>query len=151
MYSELLGMIRTNFDRDLLLSEIEALKQAIYEPSEGGVEKALSANVRASVAQAIRNDLKGGGDYENYLLGLEKALGDMEEVRLGLAVEPTEDFLSQIYDWISASVGKNHIIQIDIDNRILGGAKISYKGRYLDYSLAKILHADLASMNLRSS
>jgi F0F1-type ATP synthase delta subunit len=73
------------------------------------------------------------------LEALAKSLKSVNELELTLAVNPTEDFVSGCFAWVQKNVGEDVVLNIKKDPALVGGAKITYKGKYLDYSLARKL------------
>lgn len=144
MYSEITQTVKTADERDLMLSEIESLKSALFETKNGGIENALRANVRASVASFLRKGMEGK-NASGYLDGLIRELKGLEELKLILAIEPTENMIDTIYSWmISNSLG-NVILNIEVDKRIIAGAQISFRGKYFDGSLSDLVDSVLTS------
>lgn len=138
MYSDILATIMSTTDRDMLISEAEELKRAMFETKEGRLEQALKNEVRASVSGIIKNGIEKNG-AEKYLNGLIDELKKMDEVKIVLAIEPTESLIGLIYATINKGKNASFVLNLEIDKNILGGALISYKGKYFDGSLAKLI------------
>ena len=142
MYSDILVLVRTTFEREILLGELMALKDSLFEPKKGP-ENILKDEVRVSVANIIRSKLEKGEKLESYIDGLVSTLAGLIEVKFELPKEPTESQVNLIYDWLSSNVASGVIIAYSINPSVLGGATISHKGRYYDGSLRTILESTL--------
>lgn len=138
MYSEISQTVKTADERDLMLSEVESLKSALFETKNGGLENALRTNVRASVASLLRKGMEGQ-NATNYLDGLILELKSLEELKITLAIEPTENMVEAIYSWVINNSMGNVILNIEVDKRVIAGAQISYRGKYFDGSLAEVI------------
>jgi len=149
MYSDILSTIKTSLDRDILLAEVEILKSALFSPKKGGLEAALKMEIRAATALLIRSQIDKGVSLEVYLRELADAIHKLPEVKLTLSFEPSEAILSVIYNWLITNVAKLVVINVQIDTRVVGGAVISYNGKYYDGSLNKILEATLLANKQR--
>lgn len=137
-YSEIVDKLRTREDLELLKEEIQLLLVSIYQPGEGGFEKVLKRSVRSWVASSVLEGLlKTGLTQEKYLKGLEEKVAQLRELKLTLSFQPTEEFVDELNAWVIEHLGAGIILDIKVDQKILGGAIITYEGKYRDYSLAK--------------
>ncbi len=142
MYSNILDTVKTNLDREELLYEINQIKSALYESAKN-LEDVLKSKVRAFFADTVRQQIQEGADLEKYFSGLVKALNGLEEVKLEVALEPTHEEIEVISNWLNKSTGGKTLISFDVKPNILGGATVSFKGKYFDGSLLKILDKTL--------
>lgn len=86
---------------------------------------------------------------DSTLLELEKRKGDLanwkleiENLRvLGLTVanEPTRSNVLAYGAWIKKNIGQDVIMDITVDERLVAGAQITWKGRYQDYAYVQRL------------
>lgn len=64
---------------------------------------------------------------------------------LTFAFEPKEQTLTRMSEWFSLNTKTQILFDISVDSTIMGGAKISYNGKFLDYSIRpkvdELLHA----------
>lgn len=58
-------------------------------------------------------------------------------VRLTLAIKPTPGILDLIDEFFVKNIGTKVLIEWDVDEEIVAGAKIIYKGTYGNYSVSK--------------
>lgn len=142
MYSDILSCVKTSQDKAILLSEINTLLKSLFEPKKG-VEETLKSEVRAGIASVIRAKLAEGEDLEKYLSGLAQELESRQEVKLELAFEPTEKTLEHISAWLAANVGEHAIVSLAVNSALLGGAVVSFNGKYYDGSLCKVVEETL--------
>jgi len=143
MYSDILSLIKTTKERDVLLEEISALKASLFETKQGGIEEVLKEEVRSEIARVVRAKKQEGENMEKYLSKLEEAVKSLEEFKLELAFDPTEQTLEVVSNWISQNIGEGYLLDIKVNRSILGGAKLSFKGKYFDGSLIKIVDDSL--------
>ncbi len=133
MYSNIFSLIRTAQDRDILLSEIKAVKEVQFEPKTS-LESVFTSRLRASVAAIFRTKAEGGA-LDSYMTGLEAALASLNEVKMTLAREPSEEVVDAISTWLSKNMGENTIFSVTVNPQALGGALVSFQGKYYDGSL----------------
>lgn len=75
----------------------------------------------------------------DFLTEMISKIDGFEQVGLTVAVEPSEDLIREIFDWVQTEIHEDVILKIDINPQILGGTQITYKGKYLDLSLSSKL------------
>lgn len=141
MYSDILSLVTTTREREELLNELTSLKSALFDTKAGGLDHALSTEVRKSVAEKIRAGISKAKSAEDYINGLENELKALSEIKLSLATEPSENLLGVIFNWVYQNAGEGLLIDIEVDGSILGGAKVSYNGKYFDGSLVKSIES----------
>ncbi len=56
-------------------------------------------------------------------------------VPLTIAFEPKEQTLKALCDWFELNVNKQVIFDISVDKKMVGGANITYNGKFLDLSI----------------
>lgn len=139
MYSELFKLIRTKDDMYILYDELKQLASGLdYVPERfsevlGKVRKSISILIGG---QTLSMSLSGKRDY------IQGALNQLEKLKcvdLVLAKEPGLQLIENISDRIKGMVGENVVIDISVNKGILGGAILTFGGRYMNYSLASDL------------
>lgn len=73
------------------------------------------------------------------LADLKKQVAALPAISLTLAFTPGQETLNRISAWLKTNVAKDLLIDLMVDENIIGGAQIAYQGHYKDYSLAKKL------------
>ena len=141
MTSKLISAIRTRSEADELISEIELLKNSLYEDGEKSYRSTLENNVRYWVVSIINEEtLDKTKDIEKYLETLLEDISHLKEIKLTLAFEPRNSGINMFLEYLRENVDKDLILEIDHDPKILGGTIISYKGNYHDYSLVRVFN-----------
>jgi hypothetical protein len=131
MYSDLVAQIRTRQEADQLLLAVRQLKQGQYSQSE------------VQVPSVLTSGLESASDKQAWLAGLEQELTALPEVGLTLTVAPSESLLDSVATWIKTNLEPKAVVALKLDRQILGGAQISYQGKYADYSVRHALDAAL--------
>ncbi len=135
--TNILSKIATKKDLSLFKSEIEVLISSLYKYQEDGLENALNNDVRSWVAEEIRKNLKNKKEAEEYFKSIIKDTESIDFINITLAYEPSQSALGRISSWVKTNVGEKTLLDIEYDPNLLGGAKIAYKGKYLDATLKK--------------
>ncbi len=134
------GYIKTVEEKAEVKELLELLRQSMFKKE--GFAKALKANVPLKYSPLINLFIKrnvGKEGFEGSLEALGSYLNELNELNLTLAFEPSQEFLDNIYKWVTKNIGQDLILNISVDPKILGGTVISFGGYYLDYSLSKKL------------
>jgi hypothetical protein len=137
MLSDLLLLVRTKLEADLLCRELECLEEALFMTDTGGWNEILRTKVRLSVAEIISyefpQDIEG---RRKQLRELKESLLNLPVVNLTLAIEPTLDLVTELSNHLRDAVNAEIILDIQSDSLIVGGAVITFQGRFGDYSAA---------------
>lgn len=72
---------------------------------------------------------------KTFLLKMQDTVSKLPVLDLTIAFEPKEKTLQAITDWYSLTTKKQVLLNITIDPELIAGAKINFRGRYLDASL----------------
>lgn len=140
MYSKIFEIIQTKEDLNLLLDEIDLLKAGLYQAKIDSFESALNNSVRVSTASVIREELvESKSDPKKYLEGLQEFLKNVTEIKIQVAYEPTARGLSAIREWVAKNIAEFVVLDLYYNPNIVGGAAISFKGKYYDGTLSKKL------------
>jgi F0F1-type ATP synthase delta subunit len=59
------------------------------------------------------------------------------KVKLEIAFEPREEFILKIEEWFREKVKKRMILDIIVNPKVIGGARIEFQGKWKDFSLEK--------------
>lgn len=138
--------IRTIKEAEEFCSEASFVLNNIYNVGNNNVNQILSKHSSEKTAGIIKRILADNKVLPSDFASCEKILNEMIEqikkmkiVRLTLAIQPSDDLLDRISQWVNENLGKNNLIEIDKDEQILGGAILSIDGKYKDFSLKKSL------------
>ena len=134
------GFIKTVDEREEVKSLIQELRESLFKKE--GFGKTLKNKIPLKYSALLNSYIKSGvgkEGFEGSLNSLEEYLKNLKEINITLAFDPTERIIDNIYAWVAKNVGQDVIISLAIEPRILGGAVLSYKGLYFDYSLSKKL------------
>jgi len=107
--------------------EVENLLLMIDEKLDGG---------RPRFPDWVKEEVKDGPEGWGKL---KERLESLPVFSLTIAFEPTEEFRGKLANWIKENVEKKAVLDLKIDKEILGGAIISWQGKYRNYSLSEKL------------
>ena len=146
IFNDILGDIKTVGELDNFLAEIENVLASLFKVKNKSIEEILDKTAGKSTAGQIKklmaNNKINPSDYssvEKLLNNIKEAFKKIQILKISLAVDPSEEMIGHIFDWVKENLGKGIILDIDKDESILGGAIISFNGTYKDFSLRRAL------------
>ena len=71
---------------------------------------------------------------KDFLSKILKDVAAMETVTLTLPIEPAEKMLKAVVDWFMLNTAQQVLLEIVVSPGIVAGAKINFKGKYVDFS-----------------
>lgn len=72
---------------------------------------------------------------QEFLKKLKETIPVLPVVSLTIAFEPTDETLQKLAQWFLFTIKKNVLFDIQIDTTLIAGAKITYNGKFKDYSI----------------
>lgn len=134
-------------DRERLIDEIEMVKREIFAVNTTeSLEKALKnilPNSRATDFFVFlgrhMNNVYDGHIVEEILSSLRERAVDMEVVHLRLATEISRQEATELREILVHRLGKQILIDVQIEPSLLGGLKLEYGGVYRDFSLSALI------------
>jgi len=105
----------------------ERLKNKIDEKLRKEIGKLEKEKILPSSPEEQSSFFK---ELENFLLKIPK-------VKLEIAFEPSEEFISKVKEWFKEKIKKRVILDISVNPKIVGGARIEFQGKWRDFSLEK--------------
>lgn len=133
MYSDILTSIKTINDK----RELEiALRQAQPSFNQPGVDvvKVVDQFIPIKFAKKLNFETFKDTDPEKYFLGLLTEIDNLEIINLTIAIDPTQQLIDTICEWLGKNLSQAPIVDFLVDARIGAGVKIEYKGKYEDLS-----------------
>jgi F0F1-type ATP synthase delta subunit len=105
----------------------EKLRGKVSEDFKGFIEKLEKENV---ITRDVEKNRIFFENLKNYLLKIT-------QIKIEVAFKPSRRFIEKISLWLEKNFGEKIIVDLYFNPEIVGGAIIEYKGKYLNYSLAK--------------
>jgi len=143
---DILGYVKTLDQLEDFSLEIDTVLSSLFRVKNKNIEEILDKTVGKSTAECLRKLIVENKIDSSNFSSLEKLLNDLKEelkkvkvLKISLAINPSKEQIEHIFDWVRKNLGKGIILDIDKDESILGGAIISFNGRYKDFSLRRDL------------
>lgn len=141
LFQEFLNLIKTDSDKEVLVREIDISIDNVYKV-EKEAAKSLK-ELRANTLELLQKAKDKEAGYLGFLKSLRQIVLDLPGISLTVALSPTQDMIDEISEWLVNTLGKNVVISIKLKPEIIGGAEISYLGKYHSLTLDKILEEEL--------
>lgn len=138
--------LRTVQEADDFCSEIDTVLKNFYKVENKNLDEVLAKSAGTFTSNLIKKLLSDNkisptdtASCEKILTQTRDEVKKMKIVKITLAIDPSSVIISHISDWINQNLEANTLLDIDKDEKILGGAVISINGKYKDFSLRKSL------------
>jgi F0F1-type ATP synthase delta subunit len=89
----------------------------------------------------LRNNkipLSSNSALKDFIGKIQEKISSLPTVSLTLAFEPKEKTLKSLSDWFPLNINQQVLLDIKVDPEIIAGASISYKGKFLDFSVKPV-------------
>lgn len=139
----LLSYIMTSQQKNDLVSLLEEYTEDIFKRAARPTPKSLFEKKALEIIYFEIERLKIGEDpmqTESFLKKLLEETKAMPELKITIAISPTEELLVKLKEWAQKYYSNNLVFDIDINPEIIAGAIIiSEEGKYIKYSLSDML------------
>jgi hypothetical protein len=128
-----MSLVGTTEDVQGLVAEIETLLVAEYKVGpkrwnlSGLLEKILAAEGETSTSLAM---------VKSHLVNLKDKLQSLPVLTIEVAFSPSKEFIEEITSWVKENVGAEVVVSIIVSDGVVGGAVVTYGGKYGDFGLA---------------
>lgn len=137
MSSDSLRVIATVADQDEFLNQIDVLRDSLYN-KDIDVNMRLK-KIRIDFASAIEPEVENAVDKAKVLDDLRLAVKNMRVINMRVGFNYNQDFVRQLADWVKDNVGEDVVLEVEVNYVLIGGATISFDGKYRDYSVRSAL------------
>lgn len=145
IFSDIIHLIPTKYEADHFLIQLDAMVDSLFSIKSDiktKMKEVFPAEKRTAIealCQKNNIDIMNYVTFQRFLLDLKEYISHLPVIQITLAFEPKETTVQRISSWFSYHMKQTVLVNISTDRRILGGSIIAYNGKYLDYTLQKIL------------
>lgn len=133
MSSDSLRAIATVADQDEFLNLIDILRDSLYN-KDIDINMRLK-KIRIDFSQVLQKELENAVDKAKALDDLRLAVKTMRVINMRVGFNYDLDFVRRLAGWIKDNVGEDVVADIVASQGLIGGAVISFDGKYRDYSV----------------
>ena len=155
MYFDLITSLKTVNEVNDLSLELDTLGSALFKSEKMNLDDALSS-IRENSAKTIMEifsknklDLADKEVIQDFLRTLKNLMQKFKVIKLVLAFDPPLKTIDKIHNYIFENIGIGYILDIEVDETILGGSVVIFNGKYKDYTLRKSLDELFANKTLK--
>lgn len=141
---KILSVINTTEDLITLQNNIQELLKDLYHKNESDLSSLIDKLIPYQEAEIIKQDLvelkidmQDKESARSYFEKLLEELETAEKFSLNIAYEPSAASVKLFTEYAKDKFGPDTVIELSINPDLIAGAIITYKGKYLDYSLGK--------------
>ncbi len=139
--NDIVKTIKTQKQLDDFTHLLDILGASLYKNTDA-FEKALTKD-KSTTAQLLVSELSkpevvnSPQQKQRLLDDLGAELKTLKTVHLTIAIPVSEDIVRLVSSWAEKKLKGNYLFDIQYDPTIIGGAQISFEGRYMDDSLIR--------------
>lgn len=136
MAKNLLDSIFTKSDANVLENELEKILSYLFK--EGSIDDKIKKTVRIGTYEFLKSDFPEFKDrkaIKNFLESTREKLRKLRIINMTIAFEPTASLIEKIGKWVKENIGEDVVFDLSVDKSIIGGAEISFNGKYKEYIL----------------
>jgi|GEM_PF-1730495 len=141
--ADIASTVRTKQEADICIDDVDHLLTAYYQTDTKDIENVLRNKISAKNAQLFMSILSEyGGDhtlFQAFLEKLHQQISSFSVFQLTIAFDPNDSTLDVLSLWVKTNISPLTVLDVVCNPHILGGAIISYKGIYKDFSLKRKL------------
>ena len=152
--SDILEIIHTRDEAKEFLKSLDELLQELYKQSvdiEAILNNSFSHEKKEKILKLLPKysiDVASSQQLQKFFAELKVTMQQIPVVTLTIAFDPKTSFIKILSSWITMHLKIQAFIDVSVNTQVVGGAIITYKGKYKDYTLKKVLHDKLASGQL---
>ena len=125
----------TKEEQVLTLKKIEDLENLLYKDPETSFSEKIK---KVGLEELLPKDINylSKEKQAEFLFSLKENLKNLPKVTIEIAFDPSVDFILKLKNWFLENLKKSLVLEIKVNPKIVGGARIYYLGKYFDFSLA---------------
>ncbi|MDP2671055.1 MAG: F0F1 ATP synthase subunit delta [bacterium] len=141
--AKLLAQLNTQEDLINLVDELEALSRRVFQAGKLKEEVRTKFSPRLEeVFVVLRQEqarLSSSEDQERFFRELVNSLLKVKIAKIVFAFTPSQEFLEKIKTLLEQRTKEKIVLDISIQEELIGGIQIEYNGLYRDYSVSTAL------------
>jgi F0F1-type ATP synthase delta subunit len=130
-------ILLTKEELNSTLKKIEMLKNYLYKKPEIPLSKKIEKLNLSHLFSKEKIEVLTIPQTIDILEKKKKIFEKIPKITIEMAFEPTADFILKLKNWFWQNVKKNLVLDIKVNPKIIGGAKIYYEGKYFEWTLLK--------------
>lgn len=99
------------------------------------------SEILTKLAQMHQVNLAEIAEAETFFTRLQEAIENMPHLILTISVSPTFEMIKEINHWATENLKQAIVLDFVVDEQVIGGAKIAYKGKIVDHTVKKRMEA----------
>jgi len=138
-----LGLVHTKKDIEEVILQLDDLINSLFNVNidiEKKMDEILPQDKKQKIMEIVKRnkiDIKDTLQFQNFLKELQQRVENIPVIMLHFAFNPKEEILRSVLNWFLENLKKEVVLDIEVDQNLIGGAVVVYNGIYKDYSLRK--------------
>ena len=143
--------VSTSYHAKNLLLALERLQAAHFQKNQNFLtilEQETPfplSEVLKQLAKAHEVNFNDLAQTESFFSLLRKEISQLPHLTLTVSVNPTLSLIKEINQWVITNLKKPVVLDFVVDETNIGGAKVAFKGKIVDYTVKKLIEPFMKS------
>ncbi len=135
-----------------LIDDITLIERSLFKDKEGPISTKAKDFTTGAIIPIFEEIEKAGlepqGDQkqQQFLKDLVKFLNTLPRIKVTIAFDPTQSLIVRLNNQLSTIVGTKVILEMVIDEALIGGAIFEYNGRQSGLTLQEKLDSEIITL-----
>lgn len=149
-YFDLAVLIKTKQDAADLVAILTELITSVYtlkENIDDVFDRFFAYEEKKNFTTILHKnkiDLANPGALKEFFIFLKEYIENLPVATVYIAFTPHKETVETLSEWFFVSLKRHVLLDLHVDKSIIGGAVVSFKGLYKDFSLRKSIQAQFA-------
>lgn len=133
--------LKTTYHTREILIAIDQLQTAFFQKKQSFL-KTLEVEIPFPLSETLKKlaedhqiNLENAADTDMFFGDVREAIQQIPVLTLTLSFSPTMSMIDKIYGWLGLNAHNQIMLDFKVDESLIGGAQITFKGKYKDFSL----------------
>jgi F0F1-type ATP synthase delta subunit len=138
---DITSICKTKTQGHYFASRLAKVTEKVYETSfnlEHALQEVFGMKIKDQLLTLMQKEncnIESAAAVKSFLLKLQQTITELPVTTLTIAFEPQEKTLQVLSDWFVMNLKQQVLFDIVIDEQLIAGTKINYKGKFADYSV----------------
>ncbi|HSA83492.1 MAG TPA: F0F1 ATP synthase subunit delta [Patescibacteria group bacterium] len=138
---DLSNFFQTKSQANDFSERLATLAEKTYETNfnlDTALMDAFGIEKKDKIIALLRNakiDTNNASILKGFLNQLREEITKMTVMQITIAFEPAQNTLKLLAEWFLLNLKKQVVFDISVDPNLIGGAAITFEGKYVDYSI----------------
>lgn len=143
---DVIDIVQTKKDAALFLSQLDQVSAGLFDSKktpEVLFDTHLPYDKKAKLSMLLAKyaiDIRSPAEIQAFIVKVKEIMSQVPSVGIVMAFVPYQQLITMLSSWFTIHAQKAVLLEISVDETLIGGAIISHNGVVKDFSIKKQLH-----------